>query len=137
MQWYKDITELDSFIYGAKSSTSFHFAYEADNLKSFERDFELKEVPGRSDELIVDNKRKKNKIVNVEGTIDCKGVEAKIVANKFNTWLAGEVKYKPLTFSNDLTNYEAIVIGDIDIKEEIKGVLKVKFQFSCKEVDKQ
>ena len=46
MKWYKDITELDSFIYGAKSSTSFNFAYEADNLKSFERDFELKEVPG-------------------------------------------------------------------------------------------
>ena len=136
MQWYKDITELDSFIYGAKSSTSFHFAYEADNLKSFERDFELKEVPGRSDELIIDNKRKKNKIVNVEGTIDCKGVEAKIVAKEFNNWLAGEVKYKPLTFSNDLTYYEAIVIGDIDIREEMKGVLKVKFQFSCKEVGK-
>lgn len=136
MQWYQDITELDSFVYGAISSTSFHFAYEADNLKSFERDFELKEVPGRSDELIIDNKRKKNKIVNVEGHIDCKGVEAKIVSNKFNNWLAGEVKYKPLSFSNDLTDYEAIVIGDIDIKEVIKGVLSVKFQFSCKEVDK-
>lgn len=136
MQWYKDITELDSFTYGAISSTSFHFAFEADNLKSFERDFELKEIPGRSDELIIDNKRKKNKILNIEGHIDCKGVEAKIVASKFNNWLVGEVKYKPLFFSNDLTDYEAIVIGDIDIKEVIKGVLSVKFQFSCREVVK-
>lgn len=136
MQWYKDITELDSFIYGAISSTSFNYAFEADNLKPFENDFELVSVQGRSDELIINNKRKKNKIINVEGIVDCKGAEAKIVASKLNQWLCGEVKYKTLTFSNDLTSYEAIVIGGVDIREVIKGVLEVKFQFSCKEVGK-
>lgn len=134
MQWYKDITQLDSFAYGAKSSTSFNFAYEADNLKPFERDFELVPIMGRSDELIINNNRKKNKIINIDGTVDCKGVEAKIVARNINTWLTGEVKYKPLTFTNDLTSYEAIVVGEVDIKEVLKGVLSVKFKFSCKEV---
>lgn len=134
MHWYTDITELDSFVYGAKSSTFFNFAYEADNLKSFENDFELFSIPGRSDELIINNKRKKNKIINVEGIVDCKGVEADVVANNFNKWLVGEVKYKTLNFSNDLTNYEAIVIGGVDIQEVINGVLKVKFKFSCREV---
>ncbi|MGL5507635.1 MAG: hypothetical protein ACRDB0_07020 [Paraclostridium sp.] len=134
MQWYKDITELDSFTYGTTSSTSFNFAYESDNLKPFEHDFELMEVPGRSDELIISNNRKRNKIINVEGHADCDGVEAKIVARNINNWLTGELKYKPLTFTNDLTSYQAIVLPGVEIVEVMEGLLSIKFQFSAKEV---
>lgn len=135
MKWYKNIGELKSFTYGTTSSTSFKYGFEADNLNPFELDFELKEVPGRSGDLIIDNKRKKNKIISVEGQVDCNGVASNIVIGKINAWLCGEVKYKPLTFSDDSVRYEAIVVpGSYDIKESIKGVLSLKFQFSAKEV---
>lgn len=135
MKWYKNISELKSFTYGTTSSTSFKFGFEADNLKPFELDFELKQVPGRSGDLIIDNKRKKNKIISIEGKVDCSGLDASLVIKKVNNWLCGEVKYKPLTFSDDATKYEAIVMpGSYDIEETIKGVLSLKFQFSAKEV---
>lgn len=136
MRWYKDITELDSFIYGATSSTFFNFVYEADNLKPFERDFELYEVMGRDDELLIDNRRRKNKIIELKGYLVCNEIDSKVISKSFNEWLVGEVKYKPLKFSNDLTEYEAIVIGGIDMKERIEGIFDVSFKFSCKEVVK-
>lgn len=135
MKWYKDTNELKSFTYGATSSTSFKYGFEADNLKPFELDFELKPVPGRSGDLLIDNKRKKNKTITVEGKVDCDGVSSNRVIASINSWLCGEVKYKPLTFSDDGVRYEAIVIpGSYDIEETIKGVLSLKFQFSAKEV---
>ena len=42
------------------------------------------------------------------------------------------MKYKPLTFSDDLTNYEAIVVGKVNIEEVIEGLLEISFKFSCK-----
>lgn len=125
---------MDSFVYGNISSTSFNLTYEADNLNPFEKDFELKAVPGRSDELIINNKRQKNKIITVEGQVDCNGIEAKIIAKQLSDWLCKDVAYKPLSFSDDLTKYEAIVLPGTKIKEVIKGVLEVGFKFSAKEV---
>lgn len=58
------------------------------------------------------------------------------MSDKFNDWLIGEVKYKPLKFSNDKTEYEAIVVGGIDMKERFKGIFDVSFKFSCMEVVK-
>lgn len=135
MKWYKNINELKSFTYGTASSTSFKYGFEANNLKPFEWDFDLKPIPGRSGDLIIDNKRIKNKVISVEGQVDCDGVAANIVIGKINAWLCGEIKYKPLTFSDDTTKYEAIIIpSSYDIKEQISGVLSLKFQFSAKEV---
>lgn len=135
MSWYVDINNLDSFTFGGVSSTSFNFAFKADNLKPFEQDFELKPVPGRTGDLLINNNRKKNKTVNVDGIIDCDGSESKVIMAKFNTWLCGEVKYKPLVFSNDYVNYEGIVVGGVDFEEVIEGFIKVKFKFSCKGVE--
>lgn len=133
MKWYKDITELKSFVYGAISSTSFKYAFEADNLSPFEKDFELKEIPGRNGDLIIDNKRQKNKIITVKGSVDCDGIEARIVSKKLKDWLCKDIAYKPLTFSDDLTKYEAIVFG-VKIVEGLRGLLDVEFKFSAKEV---
>lgn len=134
MSWYIDINNLDSFTFGGVSSTSFNFGFKADNLKPFEQDFELKPVPGRSGDLLINNNRKKNKTINIEGVVDCKEVATKVVMKKFNEWLCGEVRYKPLTFSNDYVNYEGIVVGGIDFEEVIEGFIKIKFKFSAKEV---
>lgn len=135
MKWYKDIGKLKNFTYGATSSTSFKFGFEADNLKPFELDFDIMEVPGRSGDLIIDNKRKKNKIISVKGQVDCGEVASNIVVGKINTWLCGEVRYKPLAFSDDTVKYEAIVVpGSYTIEEIVKGVLSLEFQFSAKEV---
>ena len=136
MQYYVDKNSLDYFVYGGTSSASFNFIItKNDNLNSFENDFELIEIPGRSGDLVIDNKRKKNKEINIEAYADIEGLgDAHTVAKNIKQWLQGEVKYKALSFSNDLTEYEAIVKGPIEIIEEIEGLLNINFKFSCKEV---
>ena len=136
MQYYIDKNELQNFVYGAISSTSFNFIItENDNLNGFENDFELVEIPGRTGDLIIDNQRKKNKEINIEAYVDIEELgEASLVSKSIRNWLQGEVKYKPLTFSDDITRYEAIVLGNVEIVEEVENLLNIKFTFSCKEV---
>ena len=136
MQYYVDKNSLDYFVYGGTSSASVNFIItENDNLNSFENDFELIEIPGRNGDLVIDNKRKKNKEINIEAYADIEGLgDAHTVAKNIKQWLQGEVKYKTLTFSNDLIEYKAIVKGPIEIVEEVEGLLNINFKFSCKEV---
>ena len=136
MQYYVDKNSLDYFVYGGTSSASFNFIItENDHLNGFENDFELIEIPGRSGDLVIDNKRKKNKEINIEAYADIEELgDAHTVAKNIKQWLQGEVKYKTLTFSNDLTEYKAIVKGPIEILEEVEGLLNINFKFSCKEV---
>lgn len=136
MQYYVDKNSLDYFVYGGTSSASFNFMIvENDNLNGFENDFELIEIPGRSGDLLINNNRKKNKEINIEAYVDLDGLgDAKTVSKNIKQWLQGEVKYKDLTFSNDLTEYKAIVKGPIEIVEEMEGLLNINFKFSCKEV---
>lgn len=136
MQYYVDKNSLDYFAYGGTSSASFNFIItENDNLNGFENDFELIEIPGRSGDLLINNNRKKNKEINIEAYVDLDGLgDAKTVSKNIKQWLQGEVKYKALSFSNDLTEYKAIVKGPIEIVEEVEGLLNINFKFSCKEV---
>ena len=138
MIYYVDKNSLEHFTFGGTSSASFNFIIvEKDNLKSFENDFELISVPGRNGDLIIPNNRKKNKEINIEAYIDLEGLkrDAKTISAEIINWLQGELKYKKLTFSDDLTNYMAIVPGEIEIYEEVESLLNVKFKFSCKEVN--
>ena len=136
MQYYVDKNELESFTYGAISSTSFNFIIVSnDNLNGFENDLELVEIPGRTGNLIIDNQRKKNKEINIEAYADIEEFgDVNLVSKAIKKWLQGEVKYKPLIFSNDYVKYEAIVLGNVEIVEEIENLLNIKFKFSCKEV---
>ena len=134
MIYYIDKNKLEYFTFGGTSSASFNFIImKNDNLSGFENDFELKTVPGRTGDLIINNNRKKNKEININAYVDLEGLgDAKTVARDINNWLTGEVKYKPLTFSDDLTNYEAIVVGKVNIEEVIEGLLEISFKFNCK-----
>ena len=65
MQYFIDKDKLEYFVYGGTSSASFNFIImENDNLNSFENDFELVEIPGRNGDLLISNKRNKNKEKN-------------------------------------------------------------------------
>ena len=138
MIYYIDKDKLEYFTFGGTSSASFNFIImKNDNLSGFENDFELIEIPGRSGDLLINNNRKKNKEINIEAYVDLEGLgDAKTVSKSIKQWLQGEVKYKTLTFSDDLEEYEAVVVGHIEIIEEIEGLLNIKFKFSCKEVVK-
>ena len=134
MIYYIDKDKLEYFTFGGTSSASFNFIImKNDNLSGFENDLELKSVPGRTGDLVINNNRKKNKDININAYVDLEGLgDAKTVARDINNWLTGEVKYKPLTFSDDLTNYEAIVVGKVNIEEVIEGLLEISFKFNCK-----
>lgn len=137
MQYFVDKDKLDYFVYGGTSSASFNFIImENNNLNGFENDFELVSIPGRSGDLIINNNRKLNKEININAKVDLNGLgDAKTVGKNILNWLCGEVKYKTLTFSDDLTRYEAIALGKVEIFEEVEGMLDVKFKFSCKVVN--
>ena len=134
MIYYIDKDKLEYFTFGGTSSASFNFIImKNDNLSGFENDFELISVHGRTGDLIVNNNRKKNKEINISAYVDLEGLgDAKTVARDINNWLTGDVSYKPLIFSDDLTNYEAIVVGKVDIEEVLEGLLEISFKFSCK-----
>ena len=134
MIYYIDKDKLEYFTFGGTSSASFNFIImKNDNLSGFENDFELKTVPGRTGDLIINNNRKKNKEINIDAYVDLEGLgDAKTVARNINNWLTGDVEYKPLTFSDDLIEYEAIVVGGISIVEVIEGMLEISFKFNCK-----
>ena len=139
MQYYVDKNSLDYFVYGGTSSASFNFIItENDHLNSFENDFELIEIPGRSGDLLINNNRKKNKEINIEAYVDLdefQGTKEEIILN-IRKWLQGEVKYNKLMFSDTSILYEAIILGNVEIVEEMEGLLNIKFKFSCKEVIK-
>lgn len=136
MDYFVDRTKLDYFVFNNKSSASINFIItENDNLKSFERDFEVVEIQGRDGELIVDNNRRKNKEINIAGYVDLEGLgDAAYISNLIDEWLMPNLKFNSLIFSNDMRKYEAIVKGVIDKEEVVEGLLSVKFKFSCKEV---
>ena len=139
MQYYVDKNSLDYFVYGGTSSASFNFIIvENDHLNGFENDFELIEIPGRSGDLLINNNRKKNKEINIEAYVDLdelQGTKEEIILN-IRKWLQGEVKYNKLMFSDTSILYEAIILGNVEIVEEMEGLLNIKFKFSCKEVIK-
>ena len=105
MIYYVDKNSLEHFTFGGTSSASFNFIIvKNDNLNGFENDFELIEIPGCSGDLLINNNRKKNKEINIEAYADIEELgDAHTVAKNIKQWLQGEVKYKTLTFSNDLT----------------------------------
>ena len=93
MIYYIDKNKLEYFTFGGTSSASFNFIIvENDNLSSFENDFELISVPGRTGDLIVNNNRKKNKEINIDAYVDLGGLGgAKTVSGDINDWRVGAV----------------------------------------------
>lgn len=127
---------MDYFTLGGTPCTSLNFIMtKSDHLKGFKRDIELHEVPGRSGDLLTDNKRKKNKEINIEGFIDCEDLgEVDAVVNAFEKFLEGErVEYRSLLFSNDRFNRYRAICLEYDVDEEIEGLLQIKIKFSAKE----
>lgn len=132
MIYYVDKNELPKFQYGAIISTSLNFIIvEDDHLSAFENDFEEVEIPGRTGTLIIDNKRKKNRDINLTIYADIEGLgTAAEVSSSIEDWLVGEVKYQALVF-DDGHRCDAIV-KSLSIKEEIKDLLCIEVTFSSK-----
>lgn len=134
MQYYINPNELDNFSYNKVSNTNFFIIVtEIEGLlSSFENDVEYIEIPGRSEDLLIDNKRKKNKEIKVAGYIDIERANKNIdvLADEIQTWLQGTVGYKELTFSNHNKKYRAICINSIEINEIIKDLGEIYIIFS-------
>lgn len=135
MQYFVNKEELIRFSFGGINSASFSiFATEVKGLyNSFERDVEFIEVPGRDGDLLIDNKRKKSKEIEVTCYMDLDLETEKDIgylANEVVEWLQGEVKYKTLTFSNYYKPLQAICINQINIDEIIEdlGEFIIKFR---------
>lgn len=97
------------------------------------RDLTFTSVPGRSGDLIIDNKRYKNvtikyKVAALEGIHDIREI-----AHRVKGWLASEVGYFELTDSYDPDYYRLAAYADAyNLEQELPCLGYSTIQFNCK-----
>lgn len=134
MQYFVNKEELIRFSFGGINSASFSiFATEVKGLyNSFERDVEFIEVPGRDGDLLIDNKRKKAKEIEITCYLDMEDIKGTMgeLAEAVEDWLQGEVKYKTLEFSHYYKPLKAICTSSFDAEEVMEnlGEFTIKFR---------
>lgn len=91
----------------------------SDHLKMFERDLEFIRVPGRTGDLIIDNKCFKNKDINITFMIFIDN--KKMLDDLIERWFFLNYNYNTLTF-NDNTTVEAVV-KNVDIEKDRSKII--------------
>lgn len=97
------------------------------------RDLTFASVPGRSGDLIIDNKRYKNVTIKytvavLEGLHDIREI-----AHRVKGWLSSEVGYFELTDSYDPDYYRLAAYADAyNLEQELPCLGKSTIQFNCK-----
>lgn len=97
------------------------------------RDLTFTSIPGRSGDLLIDNKRYKN--VTVKYTVAAlEGIhDIPEIAHRVKGWLASEVGYLRLTDSYDPNYYRlAAYASQFDLEQELPALGKSTIQFNCK-----
>ena len=134
MQYFVNKEELIRFSFGGINSASFSiFATEVKGLyNSFERDVEFIEVPGRDGDLLIDNKRKKAKEIEITCYLDMEDIKGTMgeLSEAVEDWLQGEVKYKTLEFSHYYKPLKAICTSSFYAEEVMEnlGEFTIKFR---------
>lgn len=107
---------------------------DKNTFKGASRDITYKSIPGRSGDLIIDNKRYNNAIIkyNVE-VFNTEVYNLIELAYKIKNWLLAGVGYFPLYDSYDDKYYRmASYFDEVDIIETLPQVGKAIFKFNCK-----
>ena len=105
-----------------------HFSFAAKSYESIK-------VPGRTGNLLIDTGDKENKTVSIIANLDLRKVSNKIETIKgIKSWLLNHTGYKRLVF-DDTIEYQAIVTGEVELKELFSNYYEVSINFECVEVD--
>lgn len=107
---------------------------ESSHLSLPEKNYESIKIPGRSDNLIIDNGDYLNEDINVTCILDNRKNKKSInkIRDGIKVWLQGDIGYKSLVF-DDGCEYEAIV-KKINIIKTNYNIYEVEILFESKEV---
>ena len=120
---------------GVSSKTHNLKCKEISHLSFAAKSYESIKVPGRTGNLLIDLGDKENKTVTVIANLDLRKVSNKVQTVKgIKAWLLGHTGYKRLVF-DDTIEYQAIVSGEVELKELFNDFYEVTINFECVEVD--
>ena len=124
------------FIFNNKSSRDFNIKIKKSNHLSIPRKrLEFIQVPGRTDNLIIDEGCREMLDIEIEAYIDCRDLDTKNYALMLDNWLNNTKGYTDLAF-DDNTVLKAIFVGQIDFNTIVKNFNEILLQFKAyREVD--
>ena len=120
---------------GVSSKTHNLSCKEISHISFAAKSYESVKVPGRTGNLLIDTGDKENKTVTVIANLDLRKVDYKLETVKaIKKWLLGHIGYKRLAF-DDMIEYQAIVTGEVELKELFENFYEIVINFECVEVD--
>lgn len=128
MAKYFTFNNVSSKTHNLKCKEISHLSFSAKSYESIK-------VPGRTGNLIIDTGDKENKVITVIANLDLRNAldKAKTIKD-IKVWLLGHVGYKRLLF-DDTIEYQAIVSGQVELKELFNDFYEITINFECVEVD--
>ena len=128
------LDKLPYFVYnGVRSLDEQLIIQKKNTYAGAARDLTFTSVPGRSGDLLIDNKRYQN--VTIKYTVAAlEGIhEIPEIAHRVKGWLSSEVGYLELTDSYDPNYYRLAAYADAyDLEQELPCLGKSTIQFNCK-----
>ncbi len=128
------LEKLPYFIFNGRVSLDEHLVIQSKNTYAgAARDLTFQSVPGRSGDLLIDNKRFKNvkvkyKVAALEGLFDIAQI-----AHRVKSWLSSEVGYLELIDSYDPNYYRLAAFADAyDLTQDLPCYGTSTIQFNCK-----
>ena len=119
------------FIFNNKSSRDFNIKIKKSNHLSIPRKrLEFIQVPGRTDNLIIDEGCREMLDIEIEAYIDCRAENTYIYALRLDEWLNSTNGYTDLLF-DDNTKLKAVFVGQLDFNNITNNFEEIVLQFKA------
>ena len=124
---YFTFNGVNSQQYGLKVKQSNHLSRPAKKIESIE-------IPGRTGNLIIDDGSKKNQLIELLCTLDCRPNDnIAVISKRIGAWLQDPIGYQTLTMYDGMV-FKAICTNQVDISEVIDNFAEVSIRFDATEV---
>ena len=119
------------FTINSKTNKDFNFKVKSSNhLLRPKKRLEFISIPGRTGDLILDDNSRENFNLVIEGYIDARETNLKVLCDSLDNWLNSTTGYQTITF-DDGTVLKAVLISEIDINEVVKNFGELALEFSA------
>ena len=119
------------FTINNKTNKDFNFKVKSSNhLLRPKKRLEFISIPGRTGDLILDDNSRENFNLIIEGYIDARKTNLKILTEQLDSWLNSTTGYQSIAF-DDGTVLKAVLISEIDINEVVKNFGELTLEFSA------
>jgi len=105
---------------------------DSDHTRGFNKDLEFVKVPGKTGDLIIDNKTYSNKSITTNCKIKYKYPVSELIKTLEN-WLQSDSNYKKLEYSDGII-VEAVCYEVLEVIKIAEGFYSVSIKFNSKKV---